>query len=437
MMSQSEITQESVFQAMLDEHFALLPSSDPIQKARTKAWEHFLDLGLPTVRSEVFRYLKLKQLFSKTYTQAPASRLTKEDIAKFVIDECRGSVLVFVNGRFQPGLSNWQAVPGRVVIAPLNEAIRTYGTLLNNVWNKNTKEETDPFAALNLALHQEGLFLYVPPKTAVDTPIQILHLADVGDKPVLMMPRVQVFVGMNAELRLITTAESLSGEGYWINQVTECSLDEGAQLQMTQLNEGTPASVWHFDALRATLKRDCVLKTVSATEGAAGIRNDYRVVLTGENGEANLNGVWMLKGSREAHVHVFMDHQAPNCRSMQLFKGVLNDTSRSSFEGKIMVRQAAQKTQAFQLNNNLLLSDKANADSKPNLEIFADDVKASHGATVGQIDSEQLFYMKTRGFEEAQAKNLLVYGFCGEVLDMIPHVSVRKAVSKRANLYLS
>lgn len=145
----------------------------------------------------------------------------------------------------------------------------------------------------------------------------------------------------------------------------------------------------------------------------------------------------MLSDKRESHTHIFMEHQAPNCRSYQLFKSVLNDFSRSSFEGKIMVRQAAQKTEAFQLNNNLILNDHAHADSKPNLEIFADDVKASHGATIGQLDGDQLFYMKTRGFSDATAKNLLIYGFCEQVIEMIPLASLREEISAKVRSYLS
>jgi Fe-S cluster assembly protein SufD len=149
-------------------------------------------------------------------------------------------------------------------------------------------------------------------------------------------------------------------------------------------------------------------------------RHDYRVAMSGENSEALLHGLLTLKDRREAHNNILIDHQAPHCRSNQLFKGVLSDVSRSSFEGKILVRQEAQKTEAFQLNNNLLLSERANADSKPNLEIFADDVKASHGATIGQLNAEHLFYLKTRGLRDIEAKKLLVNGFCREILDLIP-----------------
>ena len=152
------------------------------------------------------------------------------------------------------------------------------------------------------------------------------------------------------------------------------------------------------------------------TEGAKTVREDYKIALNGENGEADLNGLWVLKEKNECHVNVMIEHVAPHCRSNQLFKGVLDDFARSSFEGKIWVRKEAQKTDAFQLNNNLLLSDHANADSKPNLEIFADDVKASHGSTMGQVDEEQLFYLKTRGFSKEVAEKFLVRAFCQEVL---------------------
>ena len=208
------------------------------------------------------------------------------------------------------------------------------------------------------------------------------------------------------------------------------------RLDYTQALCGEHRLAWHLDAFRATLKRDSYLKTVSVTEGGMTVRNDYRITLAGENAEALLNGIWMLSDKREAHANIFIDHQAPICRSFQLFKDVLTDFSRSSFEGKIMVRQAAQKTEAFQLNNNLLLNDHAHADSKPNLEIFADDVKASHGATFGQLDPDQLFYLKTRGFSDETAKNLLIYGFCEQVIELIPILSLRQEFSHLVRNYL-
>lgn len=433
MMAQPDIAHETFAKQLADAN-ASLSSDDPLIKARAKAWDQFQELGLPGARSEVFRYIKMKQLYGRAFTlAAEAGNYNGEGI----YPECQNSTLVFLNGRFRPDLSNTKGIPDKVVIMPLNKAVKTYGTLLNNAWGKSIREEVDPFAALNLALHPEGLFIYVPPKTVLENPIEVVCAVDCGANSSVLMPRIQMFVGASSDLKMVTTLKTFSGINCWLNQVMEVALDENARMHITQMTEGVQEDLWAFDALRASLKRDSHLTVVEATEGSATIRHDYKVQLTGENGEALLNGVWMLKGKKEAHVHVLMDHQAPNCRSMQLYKGVLNDLSRSSFEGKIMVRQIAQQTQAFQLNNNLLLSDRANADSKPNLEIFADDVKASHGATVGQVDNEQLFYMKTRGFSENEAKNLLVYGFCHEVLSLIPVQSVLDDASKRAKTVLS
>jgi Fe-S cluster assembly protein SufD len=330
---------------------------------------------------------------------------------------------VFVNGHYQPDLSLLKNVPSKVVVSLLTDATRTYGAFLNNQWAKGMKEETDPFAAFNGALHQNGAFLYIPPRTVLEVPIQILHLVDSADGT-LVMPRIHVSLGIQADAKFVFKTTLLNTTHYGINQVAEFALDEGARADITQVVENEANTGWHLDALRGQLKRDSRLHCVALTKGSLTTRFDYRVGLGGENGEALLQGLWTLSEKREAHIHVLIDHQAPYCRSNQLFKGVLSDFSRSSFEGKIMVRQAAQKTEAFQLNNNLLLSERANADSKPNLEIFADDVKASHGATIGQLDSEQLFYLKTRGLHDQVAKTLLIDGFCKEVTDLVGVPSV-------------
>lgn len=428
MMVQPGFDQDT-FKTLLEEYFAQRNKNDPLQKMRAKAWDHFLELGLPTRQTEQYRYIKLRQLFSHHYQLAGECSIPQEDFSSAILPECKQSVLVFVNGYFKSDLSNTQAIPSKAVVTTLEESTRTYGLFLNNYWAKSLKEETDPFASLNNALHQQGLFVYIPPKTVIDVPIQILQIVHADQQ--MILPHVNIFVGAHSQVKVFETQKILSKEPYFINQVTEIAIEEGACMNYTQaLCEEQPGS-WHFHALRSSLKQNATLKTISVTEGSATVRNDYRVALTGENAEALLNGVWMLSDKKEAHTNVFIDHQAPHCRSYQLFKGVLNAFSRSSFEGKIMVRQAAQKTEAFQLNNNLLLSDHAHADSKPNLEIFADDVKASHGATVGQLDGDQLFYMKTRGFPDHEAKNLLIFGFCEQVIEMIESNALREAISSK------
>ena len=399
-----------------------------LKKFGEKPGKDFLSLGCPRVAVKFSGTSNLRTLYDKALS-LPSPQNLSASFEPYVLPECRAGLIVFVNGEFQPALSRTENLPKKAVILPMTEALKTYGAFIQNQWAREIKEEMDPFAILNAALHRAGVFLYLPPKTIVEQPIQILHILDTQSKPLLMLPRLHLFAGAQSEIRLYATQAILSGAGYCYNGVVDFSIEEDSHVHYIQTAFEQPPGAWNLDAVRCQLKRNSTLTTVAATTGGPTVRYDYRVALTGENGEARLNGIWMLGEKNEAHTHVLVDHQAPHCRSFQLFKGALCDYSHSSFEGKILVRQEAQKTDAFQLNNNLLLSDRAAADSKPNLEIFADDVKASHGATMGQLDKEQLFYMKTRGFSDNQAKNLLVKGFCEEVIAKIELDSLRKRIT--------
>lgn len=415
---------------MLLETLYLTALKEPsLEKLQLKAWERFCELGLPSRKNEVFRYIKLRQLYSNQYKQSAFTTLEKSDVVPYIHAECHNSVIVFVNGHFAPQLSCTKALPEKMVIMRLSEAMRTYGALLTNQMTKAIKEETDPFAVLNLAMHGDAAFLYLPPKTICAVPLQILYLVDESVENPFLTPRVNLFAGAFSEIELINKHIILAKEKCCINQRMDLSIEENAHVRYLQDNCHESAHVWHFDALRATLKKYSSLHGINVSNGSSTVRNDYRVLLTGEGGEATLNGVWLLKDKRELHQHIFIDHQAPNCLSRQLFKGALQDTSHSSFEGKIMVRKEAQETNAFQLNHNLLLSDGAAAESKPNLEIFADNVKASHGATIGQLEKEELFYMQSRGFSLSEAQKMLVRGFCQEIIDMIHQPMVRKQLS--------
>lgn len=437
MIAQVGLEQES-FKNLLErfkENQSLV--DDTLARIRQKAWDYFLSLGLPSRRSEQYRYIKLRHLFSHSYELAFQNKIEFSQIKSWIYPESQKSVLVFVNGRYESALSSTENLSSKIVISSLKEAYHTYGALLNNTWNKSIKEEKDPFAVLNASLHPEGAFVYIPPKTVADAPIQILNIVDNSENLQIAMPRLQIFVGSGADVCFVSSQQHLNQSGYFVNGVTELVLEEAAQVKYLQMLTNECQQGWHFDAFRAILKRDSSLKTVCITKGSTTVRMDYKIQLAGENSEVFLNGVCMLADKREGHVHVVVDHQAPHCRSNQLFKTVLNDFSRSSFAGEILVEQAAQKTEAFQLNNNLILSDRAHADSKPNLEVFADDVKASHGATVGQLDPDQLFYMKTRGFSDEAAKNLLIYGFCEEIIEMLTLDSVREKTSNEVRQYLT
>jgi Fe-S cluster assembly protein SufD len=424
-MSQALSQSESFFQ-LLHQHHSLLSKSDPLFLLKEKAWNRLVERGLPSKKEEAYRYIKLRQLFSKNYLpQTPK----KPILAPSPIPECSQSYITLVNGVYAPELSNTKGIPSKVVILPFQEAMRSYGTFLQNSWAKMLKEERDALALCNAALHPQGLFIYIPPKTVIETPIELIHITT-HDQPFLSMPRINIFAAPQSELSLVSSHITLEGKEHFMNQVIEIAIEEDAHVHYAKTVCDEPVDSWHFESFRATLKRNASLKTVQMTQGSATVRHDYHVALLGENAEVFLNGLWMLDNESESHTHVFIDHQFPHCQSHQLFKGVLNGMSRSSFEGKIMVRQEAQKTLAYQMNPNLLLSERAHADSKPNLEIFADDVKASHGATVGQLDQDQLFYLRTRGLTESESTNLLVYGFCEEVITQFPE-SLKRMLSNR------
>ncbi|OJU80741.1 MAG: Fe-S cluster assembly protein SufD [Chlamydia sp. 32-24] len=386
---------------------------------RQKGWNRFLELGLPSKKVEAYRYVKLRNLYNKSYSLPPINFQKNLQYKDLVSEESKHSYLLFINGIFYPELSDTTAIPTSVAISTFNTAEDSFGSFLKNSITKSIKEEQDAFAALNLGQLQEGLFVYIPPKCVILPPIQIVNLY-YADFPIAVSPRIHVFAGKLSQSSFATTHHFCTSVDTFINFVTDFTIEEDAKVDFFQSTLNQPFNNWILDATRAQLKRNSCFKVVCLTNGSSTIRYDYKVSLTGENSEASLNGLALLNKANESHSHVLMIHHAPHCRSMQLFKNILNDNSHASFEGKIFVHQIAQKTEAYQLNQNLLLNDHATIESKPNLEIFADDVKASHGATIGQLDKEQIFYLQTRGFNLSSAKNLLIKSFCEEILAMTP-----------------
>ncbi len=360
----------------------LLNPKDPLISMRQKNWERFEEIGLPKGKEEAFQYVNKKFSFP---------RLAQRK----VLNEVRSAHLLFVDGFFEQG-----NVAAPLVCLPFEKAIRSYGLFLQTRLARILKEEKDPFALLNGAFQGMGAFLYIPPKCKA-----VLHLEQMFTQQEMASPRFHIYLGRDAELELTQTSQGASG---FANSLIDFVLDQGSRLTFCDHAEG------HFQAIRATLKRDSQLKTISLGKK---VRNSLRVELAEENSEVQLYGLSQLKGEEESHIHATVHHEAPHTRSKQHYKSVLREKSRFSFEGKIHVLPVAQKTEAYQLNNNLILSDEASANGKPNLEIFADDVKASHGATIGQLDEEQLFYLRSRGLSLEQSREWLIEGFCKEILD--------------------
>lgn len=371
---------------MLETYWSdLLNPQDPLMGVRQKGWERFERIGLPRPKQEAFQYVQLAKLQFPSLAQRKTTSLEPR------------SGLVFVDGFFEESLS---LISAPLICLPLDKALRSYALFLQNRLTKAMQEESDPFAALNGAFHGRGAFLYIPPKCRAK-----LNLTQIFTGSELVSPRLHLYLGRNAELELIQSSE---GSSALSNGLIDFVLDEGAQLYFEDRHKG------QFQTVRGVCKRNSYCKALFL---AAATRHSIRVQLAEENAEVALFGLAKLDGETEQHVHVTVEHAAVHTRSKQHFKSVLKDQSRFSFEGKIYVQPVAQKTEAYQLNNNLVLSDQASANAKPNLEIFADDVKASHGATVGQLDAEQLFYLRSRGLSLQEARDWLIEGFCKEILD--------------------
>lgn len=378
---------------IFEKRYNSLPK-DLLQKVRRKGWDAFIRLGIPK---------PLESVRTFAAKQEPVS------LPDFLCPYC----IVFVNGYFRPELSKLPADP-KISILDLKDGMASYSAYLSGHFSEAIKTETSPFASLNLALHEEGTLIYLSPGSKLS--LQILHLVD--QKNTIATPRVHFFAGKGAEADLIETFVEKTDEAL-LNAAAEYVLDAGAKVHVSSNKTAVASGSSHISTLRAYLKRDCVFAYASATCGSRYSKEDLKVFLNGENSFASLFGAWSLREKNESHYLVHIHHSAPHCSSRQLFKGLLQDSSRSSFEGKIYVEKQAQKTDAFQLNNNLLIGQTAHADTRPNLEIFADDVKASHGATVGQLDPEVLFYLKTRGISQEAASALLIKGYFQEVVEEV------------------
>ena len=358
-------------------------------KEQKSAWEQLLKLGMPTKRNAP--YLPLNRFYGEEFS-----------LMELKLPQISAS--------------------DELIILPISQAKKRYGALLQNAFAKSLSREKNAFALLPFALLTDGLFIYVPPKVKLEKPLTLIFPK--SEKGKLMPSKVQLFVGAGAELEIVVRNAS-SG---WNNQLFEVQLEEGAKLNQLNFSH-VDSDSYLFDHQRVTLKKDSHFSSLNFTLGAKSVWQDFQVRLEGEGSSADLRGGYWLSEKREAHTKVLIEHLAPHTQSHQHFKGVLQGKSRASFEGKIFVEKEAQKTEAYQLSNHLLLSDEAIARSLPNLEIFADDVKASHGATTAQVDREMLHYLCTRGISEKEAKRLLVRAFWQELLDQISDPELRREVS--------
>jgi Fe-S cluster assembly protein SufD len=387
---------------------------------RRRAIDHFAERGFPTTRDEDWRYTNLAALAVTPFRLvAPSpdgdgvSAATLEQLALVGAEWPR---LVFLDGRYSPKLSTARPLPGDGRAASLAEAMITDGELVERHLARHAGWDGNVFAALSTAFVQDGAFVYLPAEARSEAPIELVFLATMPG--VVAHPRTVIVADPHSRLTVVERYVGLTDEAYFTNAVTEIVAGPGAVVDHHVLQEQGPQA-FHVATLHAALERDAAFSTCGATFGGRLSRTTLALAFAGEGARGAVNGLYVVGGRQHVDNHVTVDHAVPRCASRQLFKGVLDGTSRAVFNGRVIVRPNAQKTDATQTNKHLLLSDGVEVDSKPQLEIFADDVKCIHGAAEGQLAPDALFYLKSRGIGEETARALLTYGFVREVLERV------------------
>ncbi len=398
-----------------------------LARIRTEAIERFLDLGFPTPRDEEWKYTNVASIARTPFEPAPAvpAERAAERIATHALAQLDCPRLVFVNGKPVPELSSLGGLEAGVKVMSLEKAVASGTEPVEQYLARTADPATHPFVALNTAFLQDGAWVEIPKRTALSKPIYLLYVTLPGSKPTVTYPRNVVLIGRESQATLIEGYLSLGDSAYLTNAVTEIIVEENSVLEYVKLQSESPAA-FHVATVKMQQARNASAHATTVTLGARLAREETASVLDGEGGEATLNGLYVLTGEQHVDNHTTLDHAKAHCSSRELYKGILEGRSTGVFNGKIIVRPDAQKTDSKQSNKNLLLSEDATINTKPQLEIYADDVKCTHGATVGQIDAEALFYLRSRGISQREARNLLTVAFANDVLDKIKYAYLRE-----------
>lgn len=394
-------------------------SANWLSPVRRAAIERFHALGFPTTRNEDWHFTSVTPIAETTWRPSPeAEPVGHLAIEPHLFGHPDWSHAVFVNGRYMPGLSRLSGLPAGVRVVSLAQGMDDERELLESYLGSLARSEADSFTALNTAFFRDGALIHLAADAVMTAPLHILHLTDRSAVDAATHPRTLVVTERHAQATIIESFVSVGQERYFTNAVTEIRLAEGARVDHYKIQRES-TSAYHVGTVQAHQDRDSRFASFSFAVGAALSRTNVYTTLAGEAGEAWLDGLYMVDGTQHVDHQTRIEHIAPNCTSWEVYKGVLDGSSHGVFNGKVYVHPEAQKTDGKQNNANLLLSPNAQMDMKPQLEIFADDVKCTHGATIGRLDERALFYMKSRGIRAELAQTLLTYAFAAEVLERI------------------
>ena len=422
----------------LNENKFAQASSEAITNQRRIAIEKFEEEGFPIQKNEEWKYTSLKKLFKPDYSfpSSFASINQKEhidfhDIEEFLVNDIDCYRVVFINGRYSSWLS--ETTHSNYDICTLGSAWKKYPEVLESHYNNLTKKD-GPMVQLNTALAWDGLYVNVPKNTIVDKPIQVLYFST-GSSPIFNQTRSLILLDDGASAEIIERHHSLSQTETWTNAVDEVKIGCNSKIHWVKLqHDSEKSALTQHSKINQEKDSRAIVHTIST--GGKFLRNNLDFLLTGSGAEARMFGLSLGSDKQLIDHHTRVDHLAPNCISHEAYKGIFDDNSHGVFNGKIFVHLDAQKTQAYQQNNNLVLSEKAIIDTKPQLEIFADDVKCSHGCTIGQLDEDALFYLRARGIPIKEAKALLMLAFANDAIADIQHPSLRAKLSELIGLNL-
>ena len=409
-------------------------AKDPswVRSARQAAFARFRALGFPTLHDEDWRFTNVAPIGKLPFRpvfELAQDGLTAESLSRFAFAGLKGSLLVFINGHFAPGLSSIPAQTEGGRVSSLREALVRDPTLVEPHLFRGADDDANAFTALNTAFFLDGAFIFAPAGKTVPDPVHLVFVATGKESGTTSHPRNLIVAERGSRLTVIESYVSLTDAACLTNTVTELVVGDHAGVEHLKFqDEGGPS--FHVGHLAARFGRSSKVISHSFALGARRSRTGIHAHLAGPDLECVLNGLYLTKGEQLADHHMVVEHAQARGASHEYFNGILADKAKGVFHGRILVRPGAQKTDAKQTNRNLLLSDDATVDTKPQLEIYADDVKCTHGATVGQLDEESIFYLRSRGLDLDNARRMLIHAFAGEILDRIRHEATREELDK-------
>jgi Fe-S cluster assembly protein SufD len=404
-----------------------------LRSIREAALARFLEMGLPTTRDEEWRFTNIAPLAKAEFQLAErdVDAITSEQVRRFVIPDLTGTRLVFVNGIFTPRLSTVVDLPRGVEIKTLAEALDSHRKLIEPLLKGHELHaaKADAFAWLNTSMIEDGTFIHVRKGVVVEQPIELLSIVTSSGGAVITQPRNIIIADEQSEVTVLERYVSLGDGEYFTNAITDIVAGDNAVVHHYLIEEESTAA-FNVSALRIRQSRNSKVDSHTVLLGGRLVRNNVHAILDGEAANCLINGLYVGGGEQHMDNHMRVEHAKPHGDSRQFYKGILDDRASGVFAGRIIVHKDAQKTDAKQTNKNLLLSDDAHVDTKPQLEIYADDVKCTHGATIGQLNDEAIFYLRARGIALDSARSMLIHSFAGESLERMKLEPVRTYLDK-------